>query len=140
MLFMGSAGKRQRRREFMDGRSWIWYASAESIFIMRMDFPNKGELSSEFARNCQNCTTVRDLFEYLLDFLLEKINHMISQREEDAVRPVRLAKQFIHNHYQEQITLEEVSEYVGLTPAYFSVMFKKETEIGFAKYLMSETY
>lgn len=109
-----------------------------SMFIMRMDFPNKGELSSEFARNCQNCTTVRDLFEYLLDFMLEKINHMISQREEDAVRPVRLAKQFIHNHYQEQITLEEVSEYVGLTPAYFSVMFKKETEIGFAKYLISE--
>ena len=42
---------------------------------------------------------------------------------------VRIAKQFIHNHYQEQITLEEVSEYVGLTPAYFSVMFKKETEM-----------
>ena len=58
--------------------------------------------------------------------------------EEDSVRPVRLAKQYIHNHYQEQITLEEVSDYVGLTPAYFSVMFKKETEIGFAKYLINE--
>ena len=43
----------------------------------------------------------------------------------------------LHN-YQEQITLEEVSDYVGLTPAYFSVMFKKETEIGFAKYLINE--
>ena len=63
---------------------------------------------------------------------------MIALREEDSVRPVRLAKQYIHNHYQEQITLEEVSDYVGLTPAYFSVMFKKETEIGFAKYLINE--
>lgn len=109
-----------------------------SLFIMRMDFQNKTELSSEFTRNCLNCTSVRGLFDYLLDFMMEKVNRIISQREEDAVRPVRLAKQFIHNHYQEQITLEEVSEYVGLTPAYFSVMFKKETEIGFAKYLISE--
>ena len=70
--------------------------------------------------------------------MLTKVNQMIALREEDSVRPVRLAKQYIHNHYQEQITLEEVSDYVGLTPAYFSVMFKKETEIGFAKYLINE--
>lgn len=69
---------------------------------------------------------------------ITKVNQMIALREEDSVRPVRLAKQYIHNHYQEQITLEEVSDYVGLTPAYFSVMFKKETEIGFAKYLINE--
>jgi len=78
------------------------------------------------------------LFTCLLDFMLTKVNQMIALREEDSVRPVRLAKQYIHNHYQEQITLEEVSDYVGLTPAYFSVMFKKETEIGFAKYLINE--
>ena len=78
------------------------------------------------------------MFTCLLDFMLTKVNQMIALREEDSVRPVRLAKQYIHNHYQEQITLEEVSDYVGLTPAYFSVMFKKETEIGFAKYLINE--
>ena len=85
-----------------------------------------------------NCVTVNALFTCLLDFMLTKVNQMIALREEDSVRPVRLAKQYIHNHYQEQITLEEVSDYVGLTPAYFSVMFKKETEIGFAKYLINE--
>ena len=81
---------------------------------------------------------INALFTCLLDFMLTKVNQMIALREEDSVRPVRLAKQYIHNHYQEQITLEEVSDYVGLTPAYFSVMFKKETEIGFAKYLINE--
>lgn len=85
-----------------------------------------------------HCLPVNALFTCLLDFMLTKVNQMIALREEDSVRPVRLAKQYIHNHYQEQITLEEVSDYVGLTPAYFSVMFKKETEIGFAKYLINE--
>ena len=60
------------------------------------------------------------MFTCLLDFMLTKVNQMIALREEDSVRPIRLAKQYIHNHYQEQITLEEVSDYVGLTPAFFS--------------------
>ena len=109
-----------------------------SIFIMRLDVPDKAEPQKEFDNKCDNCVTVNALFTCLLDFMLTKVNQMIALREEDSVRPVRLAKQYIHNHYQEQITLEEVSDYVGLTPAYFSVMFKKETEIGFAKYLINE--
>lgn len=109
-----------------------------SIFIMRLDIPDKSDLQEEFRNNCHICTTVDDLFSYLFRFMAQKIKQMIASREEDSVRPVRMAKQYIHNHYQEQITLEEVSEYVGLTPAYFSVMFKKETEIGFAKYLINE--
>ena len=109
-----------------------------SIFVMRLDVPDKAELQEEFKEKCSNCTEVKELFNCLLDFMVTRVNQMIAVREEDSVRPVRLAKQYIHNHYQEQITLEEVSEYVGLTPAYFSVMFKKETEIGFAKYLINE--
>lgn len=109
-----------------------------SMFIMRLEIPEKTELQEEFRSKCDNCMTVNELFEYLHTFMLEKVNQMIALREEDSVRPVRQAKQYIHNHYQDQITLEEVSEYVGLTPAYFSVMFKKETEIGFAKYLINE--
>lgn len=109
-----------------------------SMFIMRLDIPDKADLQHEFLKHCENCTNVDELFQHLLEFMLKKVNQRIDLREEDAVRPVRLAKQYIHNHYQEQITLDEVSEYVGLTSAYFSVMFKKETEIGFAKYLMNE--
>ena len=96
-----------------------------SIFIMRLDVPDKAELQKEFDNKCDNCVTVNALFTCLLDFMLTKVNQMIALREEDSVRPVRLAKQYI-------------SDYVGLTPAYFSVMFKKETEIGFAKYLINE--
>ena len=109
-----------------------------SIFIMRLDIPDKAELQEAFRKKCDSCKTVNVLFECLLAFMTDRVKQMIAVREEDSIRPVRLAKQYIHNHYQEQITLEEVSEYVGLTPAYFSVMFKKETEIGFAKYLSNE--
>lgn len=114
----------------------VWQCG--NIFILRMDFPDKKEQQRSFLEGCGRCMTVEELFQYFCSFMLEKIEKIISMREEDTVRPVRLAKQYIRNHYQEQITLEGVSEHVGLTTAYFSVLFKKETEIGFAKYLMNE--
>ncbi len=107
-------------------------------FYYPMGNPDKAQLQNEYVNRSDNCTTVGELFQCLQDFILGKVNGIVAKREEDSIRPVRLAKQYIHNHYQEQITLEEVSEYVGLTPAYFSVLFKKETEIGFAKYLINE--
>ena len=58
-------------------------------------------------------------------------------RQSDSNRAVRIAKQYIQQHYQEPLTLEEVAERVNLTEAYFSVLFKKETGEGFAKYLAS---
>jgi len=109
-----------------------------NIFILMMDFLDKTELQEQFQEQCEERISSEELFEFLRNYMCDRIRDMITKREEDTIRPVRLAKQYIHNHYQDQITLDEVSEHVGLTTAYFSVLFKKETEIGFARYLMNE--
>ena len=54
-----------------------------------------------------------------------------------AVTLATLSKGFRIDVNGKQITLEEVSEKVALSPAYFSILFKKETEVGFAKYVMN---
>ena len=55
-----------------------------SIFIMRLDVPDKAELQKEFDNKCDNCVTVNALFTCLLDFMLTKVNQMIALREEDS--------------------------------------------------------
>ena len=65
------------------------------------------------------------------------MEEIIRQHENDTVRPTRQAKQYIQNHFSEQITMEEVSSEVGLSPAYFSALFKKTEGEGFAKYLIN---
>ena len=55
----------------------------------------------------------------------------------DTIRPVRKAKEYIQNHFSDPLTLEEVSEMVGLSTAYFSALFKKTEGEGFAKYLIN---
>ena len=50
---------------------------------------------------------------------------------------VRLAIDYIRNHYNEDISLEMIAGKVFVNPAYFSQLFKKETGCGFNDYLNS---
>ena len=71
--------------------------------------------------------------------MLFRSTHLIGQVQEsranESARPIRLAKQYVLQHFSEPITLEEVCEAVGFSISYFSALFKKETGEGFAKYL-----
>ncbi len=51
--------------------------------------------------------------------------------------PIRLTRQYLSEHYSENITLEELAENAGLSPAYLSSQFKKENGIGISDYLSS---
>lgn len=59
------------------------------------------------------------------------LNHSVGQQS----RPVRQAQQFIRQNYASSLSLETVARHVGLSPVYFSAIFKKETGIGFSDYL-----
>jgi two-component system response regulator YesN len=45
------------------------------------------------------------------------------------------AKSYIHDHYQQPLSLEDVAGNVGLTPTYFTKMFKEHTEQTFIDYV-----
>lgn len=51
--------------------------------------------------------------------------------------PIRLAKQYVNENYAHPITLEELSDAIGLVPTYVSTLFKKEIGINFSDYLTS---
>lgn len=111
--------------------------SAGTVFIMQAHLNNQSEVLAEFQRRCQGCGSIQGLFQRLDDLQQTILKTLETQRESEALRPIRLAKQYIQNHYNEPITLEQVSDIVGLSPTYFSALFKKETGEGFAKYLIA---
>lgn len=57
----------------------------------------------------------------------------ISNRK--SIRPVRVAMQYVHEHYMEQIRIESVAGYVNMSPSYFSTLFKKQTGLNFTVYV-----
>ncbi len=111
--------------------------SAGTTLLMQVNYSNQKEANEKFYEQCSVCGTIDCLFDTLLDLQENIIIEMDKERENDVLRPIRLAKQYIRNHYNEQITLEEVSDVVGLSTSYFSALFKKEIGEGFAKYLIN---
>jgi two-component system response regulator YesN len=70
------------------------------------------------------CEKLRSTLQEYRDFFVTSENSMILQ-----------AKQYVAQHFAEDITLNDIAKHVCLSPAYFSTLFKNETGIGFVKYL-----
>ncbi|MDO5345963.1 MAG: response regulator [Lachnospiraceae bacterium] len=111
--------------------------SAADLFSARAQMPDRTGCLEEFRKQCDQCSSKEELFQCLSSFQKQYIEECRIQNQNEAVRPIRKAKQYIQNHYSDPITLEEVSSAVGLSTAYFSVLFKKTEGEGFAKYLIN---
>jgi two-component system response regulator YesN len=109
--------------------------SAGRIFVMRLYMKDEPEAIQSFEERCGLCGSADKLVGCLRDFQRQQINAVREQRENEAIRPIRIAKQYIYNHSHEPITLEDVCAATGFSSSYFSTIFKKETGEGFAKYL-----
>ncbi len=57
------------------------------------------------------------------------------QKEEQSDSAVKRAKTYIQEHYSNDISLDEVSREVNISPYYFSKLFKEEAGENFIEYL-----
>lgn len=109
--------------------------SAGRLFIARTALSNVEEIQQEFAGCCGQCSTAGELFRRLEEIQDRLLSEARELRNSEAARPIRIAKQYVTRHFQEPITLETVCEDIGFSVNYFSMLFKRETGEGFAKYL-----
>ena len=108
--------------------------AAGRMFAIRFGMEEGSGLLQAFEERGGSCGSVDKLFGCLCDFQKQLID--LRLRDSEAIRPIRIAKQYIHQHFNEQITLEDVCAATGFSVSYFSTMFKKETGEGFSKYLI----
>ncbi|MGN1014169.1 MAG: response regulator [Butyricicoccus sp.] len=71
------------------------------------------------------------------DYLMKRAAGWQSKIPENVSPTIRRAAQYIQEHFSEQIGLEQVSRYIGLSSAYFSTLFKQEMGVGFSEYLLT---
>jgi len=83
----------------------------------------------------QHCYTLVRLRNLLVRHLGEYLESSLNYLKSENVRPIRIAKQYINEHFCEKIVLEDIATMVELNPVYFSVLFKKETGMNFSSYL-----
>ncbi len=75
------------------------------------------------------------LRKWFLDKVMEACRNIISKREEQTNGVITRAKAFIAENYSKDISLDDVSRFVDISPYYFSKLFKEETGENFIEYL-----
>ncbi|EJW97453.1 two component transcriptional regulator, AraC family, partial [gut metagenome] len=80
--------------------------------------------------------SVEELGQWCLDRCLNIQTGIRRQRTDSAGRMVEKAKDFIQAHYAEsELSVEMLCEYLHLSPAYFSTIFKRQMGMSFTGYV-----
>ncbi len=88
-------------------------------------------LCHELMSNIDN----QDYSQQLLQIIISKINLMSGKQYNNICTTSKKALIYILNNFKNNISLSEAAQYVGLSTAYFSSMFKKENNISFKQYV-----
>ncbi len=75
------------------------------------------------------------LRKWFIDKVTEACRNVVSKKEERTGSIITKAKTFIEENYSKDISLDDVSRFVDISPYYFSKLFKEETGENFIEYL-----
>ncbi|MFC0272322.1 response regulator [Metabacillus herbersteinensis] len=71
--------------------------------------------------------------EQFIDLVTRFCNGVILKKAGNEI--ITKAKTYIHEHYIQSLSLEEVAAHIGLTPTYFTKIFKEQTKLTFIDYV-----
>lgn len=80
--------------------------------------------------------SIVELKEYLITIFRKTINKISAKRKDKKVEIIDMVKKYINEHYDEDITLEQIAEYVSFSKYYLSRIFKEVEGINYKKYLI----
>lgn len=79
---------------------------------------------------------IQEVKDWVIGICARIANSIASNRQHTYNLLVKSAEEYIQNHYHESdITINKVCNYLHISPAYFSSIFKKQTKTTFINYL-----
>ncbi len=92
--------------------------------------------SHDYLFYLENINTYNDLKSYISAVIKDVIEYIRNERKKRSIIRIELAKKYISEHYNENITLNDVAGYIELNASYFSNLFKTEVGINFSEHLL----
>lgn len=113
----------------------VWEMYVQHLRINQFISVSEDRPLESFANQANNCGSLDELFDHLLALIDQSMTSIKENQKQRETKPIRIAKQYIQQHYMNSITLEEISNLVGFNPTYFSTLFKKNSGSNFVDYL-----
>ncbi|TXK79131.1 response regulator [Paenibacillus sp. N3.4] len=83
-------------------------------------------------------SSVKEALDTFRNGLLQMAKDLLASRNGNFKDPIEEAKAFIDSHLAQEISLDQVAAMVGVTPTYFSSLFKKTTHETFVQYRINK--
>ena len=110
--------------------------------LIRLARTSEGDIQEIFGPDFNGMVSITDfrsldeVEEWLLKCALRLWERLNRQRTDSAWKTVERAKRFIAQHYAEkELSVEMLCAHLHLSPAYFSTLFKRETQKSFTAYV-----
>lgn len=92
-------------------------------------------LEDYFAGKLEHTHTVEELISVIERMIIKYTNSVLQLSNINHVSVIKNASKYVHMHLSEPIRLNDVANFVNLSPNYFSSLFKREMNISFADYV-----
>lgn len=92
-------------------------------------------LADKYINRIEKSSAFDELIDLVERMTVKFTNSVLHVASINHVSVIKKASRYVHNHLSEPVRLQEVAEYVGLSPNYFSSLFKKEMNLAFADYV-----
>lgn len=89
----------------------------------------------DYLQSVLEYNNMEDLRNWFLSKIQEVCQHISTKKEDSTTSITMRAKEYIKNQYHKDISLDDVSREVKISPYYFSKLFKQETGENFIEYL-----
>lgn len=94
-------------------------------------------LGKQLLFGMRRATSVKELETAFAAPIYRAMEQLVEEVKLQNSKPVRMAIQYLEEYYAKPIKLEDVAGAIGLNPAYFSNIFKRETGENFTDFLMN---
>ena len=93
-------------------------------------------LSDFYILKMDKCRTIKEISELHDTMCIDYCGKMqIIMKQQIISKPIVLCMDYIYSHIHYRITLEELADYLSLSPSYLSRLFKKEVGISISSYI-----
>lgn len=89
----------------------------------------------EYLPTVMNTDNIDSLREWFLDKIMGACQNILGKREEKSSSIIEMAEEYIKDNFHKDVSLDEVSKTVNISPYYFSKIFKEGTGKNFIEYL-----
>ncbi|MCS7463233.1 AraC family transcriptional regulator [Paenibacillus doosanensis] len=114
-------------------------ATMRVAFIMNLKLEDLGDPSATHIdpyRQMNECRSIGELNDWFREQLVKPIARKMAQRQnQEYERTLDIAASFIQENYHLDLSLDQVAETCGLSPPYFSKLFKRVMGVSFIEYL-----